>query len=411
MAVTTIKVSNFKSFKNLDVELGNFNVLIGPNASGKSNFIEIFRFLKAIAESGLENASSLQGGFEYLKNISALPKDDTKLNFAISDSREIEPDKVIGFKVKQATYKFSINEKNGGTCIKKDEFIRKGNFINTKSKNKEKKNLGAGELKWVNKKGKLEFTTKSQNIIKDNSISHLNPFPKQKIHEMLLLENHSLSQNMFTIAGETDIFEFDPKIAKKAVPIFTKILLEHDGSNLANVLKDILTDKDRDRKRKLINLLKDTLPFIKEVNVKTFTDKSILFSMQEKYFKGKSIPAPMISNGTVNLINIIVALYFQSRQLAIIEEPERNIHPALISKVVAMMKDASRNKQIIVTTHNPEIVKHADIEDLLLVTRDKDGFSTITRPADKKHVKTFLKNDMGIEELYVQNLLGEFDGQ
>ena len=51
------------------------------------------------------------------------------------------------------------------------------------------------------------------------------------------------------------------------------------------------------------------------------------------------------------------------------------------------------------------------INKLLLVTRDKDGFSTITRPADKKHVKTFLKNDMGIEELYVQNLLGEFDGQ
>ena len=70
------------------------------------------------------------------------------------------------------------------------------------------------------------------------------------------------------------------------------------------------------------------------------------------------------------------------------------------------MKDASKNKQIIVTTHNPEVVKHTDLDDLLLVTRDKDGFSEVYRPAQKKEIKTFLKNDLGIEELYVQNLLG-----
>ena len=86
--------------------------------------------------------------------------------------------------------------------------------------------------------------------------------------------------------------------------------------------------------------------------------------------------------------------------------PERNIHPHLISKVAEMMKDASSKKQIIVTTHNPEIVKHTDLENILLVSRDDAGFSNISRPADKKEIKQFLKNDMGIEELYVQNLLG-----
>ena len=89
----------------------------------------------------------------------------------------------------------------------------------------------------------------------------------------------------------------------------------------------------------------------------------------------------------------------------IIEEPERNIHPYLISKVVNMMKDASQRKQIIVTTHNPEFVRHAGLENILLVSRGEDGFSIITRPADKEEVKTFLKNDIGIDELYIQNLL------
>jgi len=70
------------------------------------------------------------------------------------------------------------------------------------------------------------------------------------------------------------------------------------------------------------------------------------------------------------------------------------------------MKEASQHKQIIVTTHNPEIVKYADLEDILLIARDNEGLSTISRPAEKEEIKTFLKNEIGIEELYVQNLLG-----
>jgi hypothetical protein len=52
------------------------------------------------------------------------------------------------------------------------------------------------------------------------------------------------------------------------------------------------------------------------------------------------------------------------------------------------------------------VVKHASIENLLLISRDNEGFSIISRPADKEEVRTFLENEIGIEELYVQNLLG-----
>jgi predicted ATP-dependent endonuclease of OLD family len=69
------------------------------------------------------------------------------------------------------------------------------------------------------------------------------------------------------------------------------------------------------------------------------------------------------------------------------------------------MKEASQKKQIIVTTHNPEIVKYADLESILLISRNKEGFSTISRPSEKEEIKTFLKNEIGLEELYVQNLL------
>jgi predicted ATPase len=69
MNVKRIRVANFKSLDKLEVELGKFNVLIGANASGKSNFVQIFEFLMDISNHGLDNAVSMQGGVEYLRNI------------------------------------------------------------------------------------------------------------------------------------------------------------------------------------------------------------------------------------------------------------------------------------------------------------------------------------------------------
>ena len=50
-------------------------------------------------------------------------------------------------------------------------------------------------------------------------------------------------------------------------------------------------------------------------------------------------------------------------------------------------------------------MKYADLENILLISREKDGFSIISRPSEKKEVRTFLEHEIGIEELYVQNLL------
>ena len=43
-----IRISNFKSFKEAELEFNKINILIGPNASGKSNFVDVFRFLKRV---------------------------------------------------------------------------------------------------------------------------------------------------------------------------------------------------------------------------------------------------------------------------------------------------------------------------------------------------------------------------
>ncbi len=178
--------------------------------------------------------------------------------------------------------------------------------------------------------------------------------------------------------------------------------LEQDGDNLAIVLRYIM--QDAEKARMFTSLVRDVLPFVTELHVQSFADKTLLFEAKESY-SNAFFPATFLSDGTINILALIVALYFDGRPVAIIEEPERNIHPALIGRVVEMMKDASERKQIIVTSHNPELIRHVGIEPLLLVSRDVEGFSVVSRPSERKQVALFLENEIGLNELYVQNLL------
>ena len=174
------------------------------------------------------------------------------------------------------------------------------------------------------------------------------------------------------------------------------------------VLSNILQDKDS--KRKFLNLLKDLLPFVDDLHIQKFADKSLLFTIRETYdIRFPYLPASFVSDGTINLTALIIALYFEDQSMVIIEEPERNIHPYLISKVVSMLDEVSEKKQILVTTHNPEIVRNAKIEDLLLINRNEQGFSAVQKPAERDEVQVFLKNEIGIDELYIQNLLGIYN--
>jgi hypothetical protein len=51
------------------------------------------------------------------------------------------------------------------------------------------------------------------------------------------------------------------------------------------------------------------------------------------------------------------------------------------------------------------LVKHTDLESLYLVSRDKEGFSIVTKPGEGKEIYIFLENDLGLDDLYVQSFL------
>jgi len=88
-----------------------------------------------------------------------------------------------------------------------------------------------------------------------------------------------------------------------------------------------------------------------------------------------------------------------------LSKPDRNVHPKLISKIIEMMEEVAHKKQIIITTHNPKVLKYVDNNNIYLISRDKEGFSNISKPADNKEIKSFLDEELGIEDLFRDDLL------
>ena len=70
-----------------------------------------------------------------------------------------------------------------------------------------------------------------------------------------------------------------------------------------------------------------------------------------------------------------------------------------------MMKEVSTlNKQIIITTHSPEILNNCDLEDIIFISRDVKGFSVLSKPCDNADVMEFIE-ELSIGDLFVEGCL------
>jgi len=385
MAIKRIEIQNFKSFRHQTIELGQFNVLIGANASGKSNFLQIFQFISDIAHHGLINAISMQGGIEYLRNTNLAGQKDFALKIVLDSTPEM-------------AYEFALHFDGAGFQIEQDKLV-----LNPENEASEVAVIFStnGNVKIANVLSELQ-----QDVLdKIRLIKTLKP-------QTLLLEQPIFRLALTEILNDVDIFntisvyDFDAKQSKKTVLRAGKQELETDTSNLAIVLKHILVDQEK--KRLFFNMLSYVLPFVEDIRVQPFSDNYLIITLKETYSK-VYLPTAFISDGTLNAISLVTTLYFQEKPLLLIEEPEKHIYPYLISEIVDIFKDRSEEKQIIITTHETEVIKHTDLEHILLIYRDNEGFSKICRPFEKEEVKTFLQNDLRAEYLYTQYLLGIID--
>lgn len=410
MKIKRLKVENFKSYKKINITLNNLNFIIGGNATGKSNFVNILKFFNDIIEFGIDDAILLQGGIKYLFNSNSRKDSYILLNIEVDLFEEQERIARI-YPVEKRLYlpygfEYSIKIKpnargDGYRVIKEKMNIIFNGFEKEKEQLKKVDNLNLNISKDAD--GKI-IDNLNKNIDDSDELITLNYLIKLMKNNGLLLNNFFSSFGIiYRYNSKIKIYNFDVNLLKSPSTIVARSELEEDGANLVNIIQQLL--KNRSKKEKLNKIIKMVLPFIDDIKIENNVNKSVFFKVKESYNKNE-FPSYMLSDGTVNILAVIVALYFQEdNEVIVLEEPEKNVHPKLLSTIVSILEDVSLKKQIFITTHNPYIIKEANLNDILLVSRNETGISTISKPANDEKIKRFLENDLGIEDLFVDGIL------
>jgi len=130
-----------------------------------------------------------------------------------------------------------------------------------------------------------------------------------------------------------------------------------------------------------------------------------------KETKGFEVSRESISDGTLNLLAVLTALYSQAFLffLQAFEEPERHLHMNAISSLMEIFRACSQENQLIITTQSSEIMRNVspDSDNLIFIYRDYDGFTRAISAKDIKEIDTLLqKYEYNIDEIVRDEVLG-----
>ncbi|WP_440948968.1 AAA family ATPase [Methanosphaerula subterraneus] len=401
MLVDHLSLKNFKSFREATVDLRQVSVVIGQSAAGKSNLILAIRLLRDIAARGLAAAVALQGGPRLLQNIQESNGEPLtiEVGFTLPATGTLLPLTTGGSLA--GTYSLSL-------LCSGDEFTITDDRLVLRFPVPGGREPGArGTVTIRHQQDRIEY---SIDLPADAGVTEEEVIPPEYRSRHLDAGHLLLESSVYPMPdiaaffSEFAIYHPDPRRLKQGtVHCLTPDQDENEG-NLARMLDQILAVPETGKR--FMTLVQDLLPFIKEMTVSRSPDQTLQVQLRESYAAGVDIPASSLSDGTITLLALIAALYFTNHPLMVFEDPGTPVHPNLLATLVNMFYDASSRAQLVVVTHSPEIVRHVHLDDLLLVRRDRAGFSEITRPAESREVRTFIEEGMDPGDLYQQNLLG-----
>ncbi len=422
MKIKKLLIENFKSFGKVEVTFQSINLLIGANASGKSNLITLFEFLKNIQTFGIEDAISKMGGFDSLLNINANSRGFT-IELELEDDNVLSTEDVSeGIQILKKRinieYKIEVSQKGSHFQIR-EEISFKEIFVEYNQMTEHETVLCETAYGVTNKFGRFEtFENKSNTKSLSNGviprIDAVFPFSAQMLNTLnkeyknrSVLEYRGIfiPSNLFQFG----IYDIQPHLAKQNNLNASIDTLHKDASNLTQVVNQILK-KDIETVQQFIASVGGVLDFIDDIKVDRF--ENLLFMKIKEVYNKEFTDSTLISDGTASVIAMIVALYNQPFQISFFEEPEQAIHPALIRQIVERFYEEANymDKQLFITTHSPEMLKYFyktnQFENILAISRTKKNgyFTQIKILSTDAEIETLLEV-LGIEELFIQKII------
>lgn len=373
--IKEIHISNFKSIQDLRLELGQFNVFIGSNGSGKSNILE------AITFGGAASADKLDT--EFLGSRGIRTSNAQLMKSAFSKSNSNAPIKItykngkgdIPFTIDEdskSVLKWTVKEKKQIEDIFRKEIIK----------------IFQGDTESItgfdsaDEKSKAEIKAFSENV---NSL--LANEDKGKVDKFLqtVFSNNTISEfykENFYNEALANFLIYSPEISSlrkfeeesQIQPLGIK------GEGLFNVLQIFNTAYGQETIEKLKNYLHiiEWFDDFKAVFDETTGRKSLV--VKDRYLSDVSLNQNNVNEGFLFLlfyISLIVSK--ETPSFFAIDNIEASFHPALCKELTKRLIELSKehNKQIIITTHNPYILdglnlKNAD-EKLFVIRRNSEG--------------------------------------
>lgn len=143
-----------------------------------------------------------------------------------------------------------------------------------------------------------------------------------------------------------------------------------------------LYEHHRDRFDKVLEVMRQRVPGVSRVEARPTDDGRLLLRFQDGAFQDPFI-ARYVSDGTIKMFAYLVLLYDpKPHPLLAIEEPENQLYPELLYELVEEFRDyARRGGQVFVSTHSPEFLNGAKLEEIYWLVK-QDGFTTVRRASE-----------------------------
>ena len=383
----SITIKNFKSYKEATLPLAPLTLLIGANASGKSNAIEAFRFLSWVA--GGERLSTLKNRVNdsdkiIRGNVSDLPFRETEqfvLSFSANSSNY---ESIFNIRFNEIYFGFEIIEtENKNFIFTFDDVADDGIYVSQESLSN---NFAIDDNKTI-------FSIKNSDFSDVFNLSKelLSFFLKEDSSPCKIKKIYNDINFLKSLILNAYFFDFVP--SQMRYESLSEKDLRSNGQNLAGVLH-YLCEKDgyaSDNKTKLLNLIK-SLPEQNIIDIKFYVDhrERVEFALIENFANTpKEFPMDLLSDGTLKVLAIATALLSVSTgSTLVIEEIDNSIHPSRAHDILSLMRQYAeeRGLKLLLSTHNPALMNAVPDEalaDVIFCYRDpQQGDSRLVRLGD-----------------------------
>lgn len=379
---TAIKISNYKSVFDLELELGDVSIFIGENGCGKSNILEAIAITSAAANNKLDNE------FLYSRGIRVTNPEFMRAAF-VKDTEEKSIRLAFNNNPNEIYYNAKTNKWNNTLWDKVASLIANSTMneavakelINSSDKlNDEKTNTLIHEL---------------VSIIQKNAESEIEKSIRPIAFDFLIYSPEYSFLRNFETEGQIQPFG----IRGEGIFKYLKTLIQNENIEKLDEIKEHLQ-------------VFDWFDDIVTDNGKTFTGDYTL-KLKDRYIDSEF---DFFDHKSTNegflfvLFYICIMIHENTPEFFAIENIEASLNPKLCTELVKLLVklSAEYNKKIILTTHNPAILDGIDLKDdnqrLFRIYRNKSGHTKALRIADKSNIPE--GSQFKLSEAFMRGYLG-----